>query len=103
MKKNTLIYGGGAIGSFLAVCLVKSGHTVYFLSRGKNYKVIKSNGLKIKVYNNSSLKKKFFLEDGKNFQLIKNLKEINIKKFDNIFITTKINEDLKKMELVQLF
>ena len=97
MKKNTLIYGGGAIGSFLAVCLVKSGHNIYFLSRGKNFKHIKSNGLRVKIYNNSFLKKNFFLENGKEFQVINNLKKINIRKFDNIFITTKINENLKKI------
>ena len=71
MKKNTLIYGGGAIGSFLAACLIKSGHTVYFLSRGKNFEYIKSNGLKVKTYNNSLLKRKFFLERGKMY-FIKN-------------------------------
>ena len=59
MKKNTLIYGGGAIGSFLAICLTKSKHNVCFLCRGKTYKQIISSGLSVKIYNNSLLKQKF--------------------------------------------
>ena len=31
MKQNTLIYGGGAIGSYLAACLFKSNHKVFSL------------------------------------------------------------------------
>ena len=58
MNKSTLIYGGGAIGSFLAVCLYKSGHKVYFLCRKKNYDSIIKFGLLINVFNNQSLLKK---------------------------------------------
>lgn len=97
MKKNTLIYGGGAIGSFLAACLNRANHKVYFLCRGKIYNYIKFKGLKINVYNNSTLKKKIFLKDSQNFIIINSLNKIKIKKFDNIFITTKINENLKKI------
>ena len=97
MKKNTLIYGGGAIGSFLGACFNKANHKVYFLCRGKIYNYIKFKGLKINVYNNSSLKKKYFLKDTQNFIIINSLNKIKIKKFDNIFITTKINENLKKI------
>ena len=94
MKTKTLIYGGGAIGSYLAACLLKANHQIYFLTREKNYQYIKKNKLIIKVYNNNSLKKTFFLKDNKNFIVINNLKKIEKIYFDNIFITTKINENL---------
>lgn len=97
MRKNTLIYGGGAIGSFLAACLIKSNHNVIFLCRGKTYKFITKNGLNIKVYNNSSLKKKFYLKSNKSFQIINKIDKIKIKKIDNIFITTSINENIIKI------
>lgn len=96
MRKNTLIYGGGAIGSYLAACLIKSNHNIFFLCRGKTYEFIMKNGLSIKVYNNSYLKKKFYLKNNKHFKIIDNLNKIKIKKIDNIFITTSINENLKK-------
>jgi len=97
IKQKTLIYGGGAIGSFLAACLFKSNHRIYFLCRGKSYKEIKSHGLKIKVYNNSLLKKNIFLDNSENFQVINNLDKVKYIKFNNIFITTKINQNLKKI------
>ncbi len=97
MRKNTLIYGGGAIGSFLAACLIKSNHNIIFLCRGKTYKFITKNGLNIKVYNNSSLKKKFYLKSNKSFQIINKIDKIKIKKIDNIFITTSINENIIKI------
>lgn len=97
MQKNTLIYGGGAIGSFLAACLNESKHNIYFLCRGKTYQYISSNGLNIKVYDNLFLKEEFFLQNSKSFKIINNLKKINVKKFDYVFITTKINENLKKI------
>ena len=80
MKKNTLIYGGGAIGSFLAACLNRANHKVYFLCRGKIYNYIKFKGLKINVYNNSTLKKKIFLKDSQNFIIINSLNKIKIKR-----------------------
>tara|TARA_B100001057_G_scaffold501220_1_gene622142 strand:+ start:7006 stop:8010 length:1005 start_codon:yes stop_codon:yes gene_type:complete len=97
VRKNTLIYGGGAIGSFLAACLIKSNHNIIFLCRGKTYKFITKNGLNIKVYNNSSLKKKFYLKSNKSFQIINKIDKIKIKKIDNIFITTSINENIIKI------
>ena len=97
IKQNTLIYGGGAIGSFLAACLLKANHKIFFLCRNKNYKIIKLKGLEIKVYNNSILKRKITLNNSKNFTVIKNLKEIKKHKINNIFITTKINQNLKKI------
>ena len=97
VKKNTLIYGGGAIGSYLAACLFKANHKIFFLCRNKNYKIIKLKGLDIKVYNNSTLKKKFHLNNSKRFIVIKKLEEIKKEKIDNIFITTKINQNLKKI------
>ena len=99
MQKKTLIYGGGAIGSFLASCLLKSKNKIFFLSRNKNYISIKKKGLSIKVFDNLTLKKKFFFKENKNFIVLNNLKGIKESHFDNIFITTKINEDLKKIFL----
>ena len=61
MKKKTLIYGGGAIGSFIASCLIKSGHKIFFLCRNENYKLIKKNGLKISIYDNDKLIKNISL------------------------------------------
>lgn len=97
MKKNSLIYGGGTIGSFLASCLLESNHKVFFLCRNKSYKKIKIDGLNIKVCNNSILKKKIKLYNSSKFILIKNLKEIKKEKINNIFITTKINQKLTKV------
>lgn len=99
MKKKTLIYGGGAIGSYLGACLLKSNHQIYFLTRNKNYEYIKNNGLSIKVFNNNILQKKFILKNNKNFVVINDLKKIKKTPFDNIFITTKINESLDKIFL----
>ena len=97
IKQNTLIYGGGAIGSFLATCLLKANHKIFFLCRSKNYEIIRLKGLEVKVYNNSTLKEKFYFNNSKNFVVIKDLKEIKNNKIDNIFITTKINQNLKKI------
>ena len=97
MRKNTLVYGGGVIGSFLAACLIKSNHNIIFLCRGKTYKFIIKKGLNIKVYNNSSLKKKFYLKSSKNFKIINKIDKIKIKRIDNIFITTSINENINKI------
>jgi ketopantoate reductase len=97
VQKKTLIYGGGAIGSYLASCLVKSNHKIFFLCRKDNYKIIKSKGLTLRIYNNSVFKKKIKLLQSKNFRVINNLKGLKNFKFDNIFITTKINQNLKKI------
>ena len=97
MKKITLIYGGGAIGSFVANCLLLSNHKIFFLCRGENFKAIKTRGLNLKIFNNKKLLKKFNLKNGVNFKVINNLKIIKGIKLDNIFITTKINENLKKI------
>ena len=97
MKNITLIYGGGAIGSFVANCLIYSNHKVFFLCRGENYKTIKNKGLDLKIFNNNKLLRKFNLKDEGDFKVINNLKIIKGLKFDNIFITTKINENLKKI------
>ena len=99
MKKKTLIYGGGAIGSFIATCLIKSNHEIFFLCRKKNYNRIKKNGLKIKVFNNNELIKKYQINVNKRFKVINSLKKFNTVKFDNIFITTKLTENLKKIFL----
>jgi len=97
MKKKTLIYGGGAIGSFIASCLIKSGHKIFFLCRNENYKVIKKKGLKITVYDNDKLIKKHQINVNNKFIIINSLKKIQSIKFDNIFITTKLTENLKKI------
>jgi ketopantoate reductase len=99
MKKTTLIYGGGAIGSFLAACLYKSNHKIFFLCRKKNYSEIKKNGLKINLYDNKILLKKINLRVNKNFILINSLTKAKKIKFDNIFITTKITSSLKNIFL----
>lgn len=96
-KKTTLIYGGGAIGSYLAACLLKSKHNIFFLCRKKNYKTIISKGLLVELFNNSFLKKKYKLKNSNNFNVINKLSKVKQKSFDNIFITTKINQDLKKI------
>ncbi len=75
MGKSTLIYGGGAIGSFLGYCLYKSNHKIFFLCRKKNYTNIKKNGLKINVFNNNILLRKIHLKENKNFIVIKSLKK----------------------------
>ena len=99
MKKKTLIYGGGAIGSYLGACLLNSNHQIYFLTRKRNYEYIKDKGLLVNVFNNNNLVKKFFLKNNKNFIIINSLKKLDKIHFDNIFITTKINESLDKIFL----
>ena len=99
MKKKTLIYGGGAIGSFIASCLIKSNHEIFFLCRKKNYTQIRKNGLKIKVYDNDKLIRKHQINLNKNFKIINSLKKFHSVKFDNIFITTKLTESLRKIFL----
>ncbi len=97
MKKNTLIYGGGAIGSFLAICLINSNHKVFFLCRKENYKIIKKKGLVVKVFNNKILLKKYHIINNKNFIISNSIDKFKTQKFNNIFITTKITENLKKI------
>jgi 2-dehydropantoate 2-reductase len=99
VKKKTLIYGGGAIGSYLGACLLNSNHQIYFLTRKRNYEYIKDKGLLVNVFNNNNLVKKFFLKNTKNFIIINSLKKLDKIHFDNIFITTKINESLDKIFL----
>tara|TARA_B110000438_G_C15726979_1_gene612488 strand:- start:267 stop:1268 length:1002 start_codon:yes stop_codon:yes gene_type:complete len=96
--KKTLIFGGGAIGSFLAYCLYSSNHKIYFLCRNEHYKMCKKNGLKIKVYKNHKLINNSTIKKNKNFVIINDIKKIKKDiKFDYIFITTKINENIKKI------
>ena len=97
MEKNTLIYGGGAIGSFLAICLINSNHKVFFLCRKENYKKIKKKGLVVKVFNNKVLLNKYHIINNKNFIISNSIDKFKTQKFDNIFITTKITENLKKI------
>lgn len=98
--KKTLIYGGGTIGSFLAYCLFSSNHKIYFLCRKKHFQSCKKEGLRVKVYRNFSLIKDSLIKSNKNFIIINNLNKIKKKnKFDYIFITTKINENIKKILL----
>ena len=97
MEKNTLIYGGGAIGSFLAICLLNSNHKVFFLCRKENYKNIKKKGLVVKVFNNKVLLNKYHIFNNKNFIISNSIDKFKTQKFDNIFITTKITENLKKI------
>lgn len=94
MKKMSLIYGGGAIGSFLTCCLLKSNHQVFFLTRGKNFDKIKKRGLKVDIYRNAILKKKFFFKENERFKIIDNLKKLKNIRFNYIFVTTSINENL---------
>ena len=95
--KKTLIYGGGAMGSFLAYCLHSSKHKIYFLCRNQHYKISKKKGLTIKIHNNNLLKKKINIKENKNFLFISDLKKIKKTYFDYIFITTKITENIKKI------
>ncbi len=97
MIKSTLIYGGGAIGSFLTACLNKSNHKIYFLCRNENYKKIKKSGLKVRIYNNAQLLKKITLKNNKKFVVINSLKKLRNLNLDNIFITTKITTNMLKI------
>ncbi|AZV56396.1 2-dehydropantoate 2-reductase N-terminal domain-containing protein [Clostridium sp. AWRP] len=45
-----LVYGAGVLGSYLAYELVKGGHNVTILARGKRYNELKEKGLVIKHY-----------------------------------------------------
>jgi len=99
MKKTTLIYGGGAMGSFLAACLYKSNHKIFFLCRGKNYQKIKKSGLKINVFNNKKILSKFHIHQNDNFIVINSLNKVRNIFFNNIFITTKITSNLEKIFL----
>ena len=96
MEKVSLIYGGGAIGSFLSCCLLSSNHKVFFLTRGKNFIELKKRGLKVSVFKNEVLKKKFFFRDNNKFKVINNLNKLKNVKLQNIFITTSINESIVK-------
>ena len=78
--KKTLIFGGGAIGSFLAYCLHSSKHKIYFLCRKKHYQICKEKGLKIKVYRNYSLVGSSTIKPNKNFVVINDLKKVKKKK-----------------------
>lgn len=77
---NILIYGVGGIGGFLGAFLLKAGYNVTFLSRGKNYLNLKTNGL--------------ILQSTAGFQSYKNIDIIsefkNYKKFDIIIVCVKL-------------
>ena len=44
-NKKILIFGTGAVGGYYGGVLVKAGFDVTFVARGKNYEVLKKNGL----------------------------------------------------------
>ena len=44
-NKKILIYGTGAVGGYYGGMLVKASYDVTFVARGKNYEVLKENGL----------------------------------------------------------
>ncbi len=102
MQLKSLIYGSGAIGSYLGSLLYNAKHKVTLLSRGKYYKNLRKKGLVVNIYNNNKIKNCYKIKKNKNFEIVDNLEQSNFKKFDNIFITTKVNEDLntifKKIE-----
>jgi len=95
--KKTLIYGGGTIGSFLAMCLKKKDRKIFFLCRGSNYNKIKKDGLRVDLYHNTKFKKKFLIKQNRNFKVINNIKMVNTLKFDEVFITITINQNLDKI------
>ena len=72
-----LVYGVGGIGGYLGAYLLKTNHEVFFISRGKGFKSIKDNGLRI----------------------ISELGNINL---DNINIVDKIDDANLKFDFVVL-
>ena len=44
-KKKILVFGTGAVGGYYGGMLVKAGFDVSFISRGQNYRILKTNGL----------------------------------------------------------
>lgn len=99
--KDVLIFGAGAIGSHLGFCLSSSGLNVDFVVRGKQYKKIMKSGLLIKIYDNKKLLKKRLIKNSPKTLFYSSLKKIRKKKYDYIFVMTKINsikeDDVKKL------
>jgi 2-dehydropantoate 2-reductase len=87
---NILIFGGGAIGCHIAYCMYNAGQTVYLMSRGKHFNKMKSQGVRIQVYDNEKLKEDEVITECNRFKLLDDLREVRNIDLDYIFITVKL-------------
>ena len=101
LNKNVLIFGAGAIGCHLGLCLSSSGLNVDFIVRGKHYKKIMKNGLLIEIYSNQKIIKKKIIKNSDKTKFYSSLDKVKNKKYDYIFIMTKINT-FKKSHIKKL-
>ena len=100
---RVLIVGVGGIGSFLGSYLLKGGFDLTFIARGKRYKEIKQNGLKlISDLGNIYIKNIEVLEEIKSnesFDIILN----TVKLYDFDFTLKEIKEKIKGSPIILPF
>ena len=87
---NILIYGSGAIGIHLAYCLDLPKNNIYLFSGKKSFNKLKKKGIRLDIYNNKKLIKKYKKREGKNFKIINNLKNLPKNKIDLVIVTLKL-------------
>ncbi len=79
-NKKILIFGTGAVGGYYGGMLVKAGCDVTFIARGKNFEVLKKNGLTLIIEGKKEMLPIKIFED-------KDLNKLEV--FDYIFICVK--------------
>ena len=79
---NFLILGAGGIGSYFGTRLIKAGHNVTFVARGKHLEALQQNKLKLQH-------PEFEFFDNVSSYSIEEIKKMKASLFDAILITTK--------------
>ena len=87
---NILIYGSGAIGIHLAYCLDLPKNNIYLFTGKNSYDKLKKKGIRLDIYNNKNLVKKYKKREGKNFKIINDFKNLQKTRIDLVIITLKL-------------
>jgi 2-dehydropantoate 2-reductase len=88
---NILIFGAGAIGSHIAYCMYKTGHSVNLVCRGKHYTSMKDNGLRVQINNNERLESETLIKQSSKFNIVDSVDKVTNLEYDYVFITVKLN------------
>ena len=91
-----LILGAGGIGSYFGARLIKSGHEVSFVARGKHLEALQQNKLKLQH-------PKFSFDEKVLSYSIEEIKKFDVHYFDAVLLTTKSTSTLSLAKHLQIW
>lgn len=92
---NIIIYGAGAIGSHLAYCLNDNKNRIAIITKKKYLKIFKKNGINIKIFSNTELKKNLVIKENDKIKFYSDTRKLEKNFLSNIgaiFITLKLKD-----------